>query len=147
MRWGLLLFAALAGVLNTIQSGTNTQLAKALGQPGWSVAIVGCVTMLTGVAYAVATHNRLPTADAIAHVSWWGWVGGMLGAVFVLSALLVAKEVGAAVFLATTVTAGVVTSLAMDHFGMLGFDVHPAGAGRLAGGALMVAGLVLIAHF
>ena len=46
-----------------------------------------------------------------------------------------------------TVTAAVITSLIMDHFGLLGFEVKPAGMGRIAGGALMVAGLGLIAKF
>ncbi|WP_217430941.1 DMT family transporter [Sphingomonas bacterium] len=138
------LFAALAGMLNTMQSGTNSTLGKSV-PPGWSVAIVGCATMLTGLVFAAVTRSPFPRAGAL--VPWWGWVGGCLGAVFVLSTLLVAKQLGAGAFLATTVTAGVITSLAMDHWGLLGFQQHTASLPRLAGGALMIGGLALIARF
>jgi bacterial/archaeal transporter family-2 protein len=35
----------------------------------------------------------------------------------------------------------------LDHFGWLSFDVHPASGARIAGCALMVIGLALIAKF
>ena len=102
--------------------------------------------MLTGLAYAAISRAPFPRSGAHL-VPWWGWIGGCMGAVYVLSTLLVAKQMGAATFLATVVTAGVLTSLAMDHFAWLGFQEHPASAGRLIGGALMIAGLALIAKF
>ena len=46
-----------------------------------------------------------------------------------------------------TVTVAIVTSLVMDHFGLLGFEIHKAGLARIAGGILMVAGIGLIAAF
>lgn len=140
-----LLFAALAGMLNAVQSGANSTLSKSVA-PGWSVAIVGCATMLTGIAFALVSRAPLPRGGVHA-VPWWGWIGGCLGAVFVLSTLLVAKQVGAAVFLATSVTAATVASLAMDHWALLGFQQHTASLPRLAGGVLMIAGLALIARF
>lgn len=38
-------------------------------------------------------------------------------------------------------------SLALDHFGALGFPEHPAGVGRLVGLVLMLVGVFLIAKF
>jgi transporter family-2 protein len=139
------LFAAIAGILNTVQSGSNATLGKTVA-PGWAVAVIGAATMLTGVAYALATRAPLPRSG-MHLVPWWGWVGGMLGAVYVLATLLVSRQMGAGVFIGLTVTAAIVTSLAMDHWGLLGFQVHPANAWRLAGGALMIAGLALVAKF
>jgi transporter family-2 protein len=46
-----------------------------------------------------------------------------------------------------TVSAELLTGLVLDHFGLLGFDVHQAGWGRIMGGAPMIAGLSLIAIF
>ena len=37
--------------------------------------------------------------------------------------------------------------LLLDHFGLMGFSVHPAGWGRITGGLLMIAGVALIARF
>ena len=139
------LFAAIAGMLNSIQSGSNTTLGKTVA-PGWSVATIGCATMLTGVVYALATRAPLPRSG-MHLVPWWGWIGGCLGAVFVLATLMAAKQLGAGTFVATSVTMGVITSLAMDHWGLLGFQQHSASLPRLGGAVLMFAGLGLIAKF
>lgn len=143
-------FALIAGLLNTVQTGTNTTLNKVLGVPVWTAAAVGAATFAaTLVAALVATvvTGQRPTAEALCDVPWWGWTGGLLGAVYVLATVLVADKVGAAVFMGVTVTVAIVTSLAMDHFGLLGFEVHKAGLARIAGGLLMIAGIGLIARF
>lgn len=45
------------------------------------------------------------------------------------------------------ITAGVVGSIILDHRGLVGFERHPAGRWRVLGGALMVAGVALVAAF
>jgi bacterial/archaeal transporter family-2 protein len=45
------------------------------------------------------------------------------------------------------VTAAVVTSIVFDHFALMGFKHHPVLVLRIAGAALMVAGLWLVATF
>jgi transporter family-2 protein len=45
------------------------------------------------------------------------------------------------------VTAAVVVSLALDHFGLVGFEEHRANPWRLLGAALMIAGVALVARF
>jgi bacterial/archaeal transporter family-2 protein len=45
------------------------------------------------------------------------------------------------------VTAAVVVSLALDHFGLVGFEEHRASPWRLLGAALMIAGVGLVAPF
>src|SRR6185437_9563435 len=49
--------------------------------------------------------------------------------------------------LGLTVTAAIVTSLMLDHFGLVGLPRHPPGACRILGAALMMSGLGLIATF
>ncbi len=77
---------------------------------------------------------------------WWGWVGGLLGASVLASQLWVAREIGAGPFMGIVVTAAVVASLVLDHFGLVGFEEHPAGLWRIVGAGLMVGGVVLIAR-
>ena len=61
--------------------------------------------------------------------------------------IFLAQKLGSAVFTGLTVTAAVITSVLLDHFGLLGFQQHPAGLWRLAGCGLMVGGLALISAF
>jgi bacterial/archaeal transporter family-2 protein len=146
--WFLYVFAAVAGVLNAFQSGANATLNKALGQPFLAALIVLWVsaTAFLGVGFATG-HLAWPGPGSWGRVPWWGWIGGLLGASVLASQLFVAREIGAGPFMGIIVTAAVVASLALDHFGLMGFEKHPAGAWRLVGAGLMIAGVVLIARF
>jgi transporter family-2 protein len=55
--------------------------------------------------------------------------------------------VGAGLFVGFTVTAALIMSLAIDHFGLFRMDHHPLNIWRFVGGALMVVGITLIAKF
>jgi len=131
----------IAGIANAIQPGQTTQLAKSLGEP----FTAGLISMFVGTAgmFAVGLvsgHLTLPSLHQAGQAPWWAWIGGLVGV-----GLLFAQRVGAAPFLGLLVTAGVVTSIALDHFGLVGFDVHAAGPMRLLGGALMIAGVTFVA--
>jgi len=54
---------------------------------------------------------------------------------------------GAATLTALVVTGQLVCAVILDHFGWIGFEVHPAGWGRVLGCILMIAGLAFISKF
>ena len=138
------LLTAIAGVLTTVQSGANATLNKSLGQPiiVTLVVVLGNLVVYLGAAPFVGL--QWPGPDKIAHTPWWAWAGGLLGGLYVLSAIFFAERLGAAVFTGLTVTAGIVTSITLDHFGLVGFQQHSAGLWRLVGGAVMIGGLLLV---
>ncbi|MFT8245616.1 DMT family transporter [Roseomonas sp. BN140053] len=145
--WLLWPFAFLAGVLNTVQSGTNTTLNKALEQPvlaGMAVYGGGILGLLLMSPFLGLSFAGL--GGKAAQAPWWAWTGGVIGAVYVLATLTLAGRMGAGPFTAVTLTAAVLASLAMDHFGLVGFEVHPANLWRVAGAVLMIGGVVLIAR-
>jgi bacterial/archaeal transporter family-2 protein len=140
--------ALLAGIANAVQAGWNGTLAKSLAQPFVAALTSFALGALVFVAVGLVTGRlQAPTWEALAAAPWWAWGGGVLGALVVASQLFVAQRIGAAPYLGLIVTAGVVTSLALDHFGWAGFDVHPANLWRIAGGLLMVVGVALVALF
>ena len=148
MKWGLLAFAVFAGFLNTIQAGSNASLNKSLQQPVWSAAVVFSVALAATLVTALVTGQKLPTAASVAQCPWWAWIGGILGAVYILSMVTSADKVGAAVF-----TGGYRHGRG-DHlpspwitFGLMGFEMHKANILRIIGGVLMACGLALIARF
>ena len=71
--------------------------------------------------------------------------------VFVFAALsaglLFVNRIGAGPFNGLLITANILFSLAIDHFGLLNMEVHALNLWRVLGGALMVAGIALIAIF
>jgi len=141
------LIAIAAGCSSALQSGSNQMLQKSLSAPLWTVCIVSAVTLLASLPVALLAGERLPQGAMIAQAPWWAWIGGLFGIGFVFATVFATPKLGAGLFVGLLVTASTVTSLALDHFGWMGFDVHPAGIGRIAGGLLMVAGVALIAAF
>ena len=141
-------FALVAGVANAFQAGTNSTLAKALHQPFLAALLVVGVSAL-GLAAAGLASGRLawPSASDFGEVPWWGWVGGLLSAVLLMSQLFVGEAIGAGPFLGIIVVTGTVASLLIDNYGLVGFKVHALNAWRIAGGALMTLGVLLVALF
>ena len=78
---------------------------------------------------------------------WWAFQGGLCGAVLVYAMLAQTQRIGPGVFVATSVTASIVTSVVIDHFGALGADLHPATLWRVVGVVLMLAGVALVGKF
>jgi len=141
-------FALLAGIATAIEPGQNAGLAKSLARPLLAGVISLVVSILTiGMIMLLTGQFGLPGADRLAQVPWWAWLGGLMSAGLTMAQLYISKRIGAATFLGLIVTAGVVTSILLDHFGLVGFKVHEAGLWRILGGALMTGGVVLVARF
>lgn len=144
--WYLYGLVLLAGIANAIQPGQNGALARGLPQPLTAGLVVGLGTFLTVLVAGLASGRlALPTYAEAARIPWWAWFGGVLGGGIVVTQLLVAQTVGAAAFTGLLVTAGVITSLVLDHFGWVGFQQHTASLPRIVGGLLMIGGVALIA--
>jgi bacterial/archaeal transporter family-2 protein len=91
--------------------------------------------------------HPLPTQKDLAELPWWAVVGGLVGAVQVYACLTLVNKVGAGPFVGFTVTAALITSLLIDHFGWFRMQPHPLNVGRAIGGVLLVGGISLITKF
>lgn len=142
------LFAMLAGIASAVEPGQNAEMSTSIESPllAGSVSLVVSIATLA-IAMVVTDQIGWPGAGKIAQVPWWAWFGGVLSAALTLAQLYVSKRIGAAPFLGIIVTTGVVTSILLDDFGLVGFKVHEAGLGRIVGGVLMIAGVGLVARF
>jgi transporter family-2 protein len=81
---------------------------------------------------------------ALAPAPWWAWTGGALGAYHIFSTIVVVPLLGAAFAFALIVGGQTIASIAIDQFGVFGLARTPTSPARLAGAALLVAGVVLI---
>jgi transporter family-2 protein len=71
-------------------------------------------------------------------------MGGLISILSTVAGLTLAQRLGAGIFTGVTVTAALACSVLLDHFGLAGFRQHGASPARIAGCALMVAGLWVI---
>jgi transporter family-2 protein len=139
-----LLLALAAGALLPVQAGLNAQLRSALGSPV-AAALVSFLVGTAGLA-TIALLMRAPVAlgRAWPATSLWQWSGGLIGAAYVLAAIVLAPRLGAATLIAAVVAGQMVSSLVLDQYGLAGFPVHPLTMVRLLGAALVIAGVILI---
>ena len=144
MSPGYVLFAIAAGAMLPVQFGINAQLAAWLGSPVRATFVsfaVGTAVLLVAVALfarGVSEGRELGAAP------WWVWVGGFLGAFYVLGSVVTAPKLGAAALFAFILAGQAVASLAVDHFGWVGFEENPITPGRLLGIALVAAGVAAV---
>ena len=148
VQWFLFPIAVLAGTLMVVQSGCNGMLERILERPVMVGVVSQTVGMTTLVIAGIAT-GELGFSDTgrVVQGPWWAWLGGLCGAVSLLSQPIAAPRLGAGTYIGLFITASSVMSVIFDHFGWLGFAEHPAGIARVLGCALMVAGIALISIF
>ena len=140
-------FILFAGVLQAAGNSMNGQLNKSMNNP-WLAATIsfGLIVFVFAALFAIIPRP-LPTAQGVADMPWWAPVGGLAGAVAVFAGLLFVNRIGAGPFNGLLITANILFSLAIDHFGLLNMDVHALNVWRVLGGVLMVSGIALIAIF
>ena len=136
-----------AGILQAAGAAMSAQLKNSLTNP-WLAATVSFALIVFFFAAAFAVMPRpFPTAQGIAEMPWWAPFAGLAGAVAVFMGLLYVDKIGAGPFNGLVITANILASLAIDHFGLLNMQVHEINLWRMLGAGLMVAGIVLIARF
>lgn len=148
----ILVLAALAGMILPMQPGINSVLRNSLGS-AWVAALVsfsvGTLILLTMVTMLRLSANPkiVPSMEAIRSAPWWAWLGGLIGAIFVSSSIVLAPKLGAVLFVGAVVFGQMFSSVLLDHFGVSGFRQQPMNAGRITGVVLILLGVVLILRF
>ena len=142
--WPYLAFGFAAGAMLPIQFGINAQLASWVDSPLRATLVSFIVgTVALAVAMLVAARDW-PPLERVESAPWWVWVGGLLGAFYVLGSVVAAPKLGAATLVAVILAGQAVASLLVDHFGWVGFEENPITLGRLAGVAFVAVGVALV---
>ena len=138
----LLLFAVVAGAFLPAQAGVNARLAHFVGGPVRASIISfedGALALfLVVLVFYRSEGHRAGTAP------WWAWIGGLQGAFYVTSTVVVPVRIGAAAFFGILVAAQLVTSVVLDRFGLIGFPQRDVSALKLVGVGLLIAGALLV---
>ncbi len=142
----LILFALAfaAGTAISLQAAVNSQLAGGLGG---NVVAAGLVSFAIGtVALAVIATGKGGLGMAISHLPaqpLWQLTGGLLGAGAIFCTVLLAPRIGLANMLALVIAGQLITSLSIDHFGLVGTVTRQVSAIKLTGALVMLAGVFL----
>ena len=132
-----------AGCLVGMQAPINSRLGKTIGTlPAASFSfIVGTAAL---VLITVIVQGGLSALGGVGRAPWWTLVGGLLGAVYVATALVAVRTLGAAGLTAVVIFGQLGVSVVIDRFGLLGIARHPVGAQRVIGLVLLALGVALV---
>jgi bacterial/archaeal transporter family-2 protein len=146
MRFLPILVMVVAGFFISIQGPINARLRLAVESPVLSAAIsflsggliLFCI-MMTGALGGVGAGLR-----GMQSAPFWAYLGGALGVSFVLGSIVAIPKVGVVVVICAAILGQMVGSYLADTFGWFGVERVPFNPVRLAGVALLVAGVLLV---
>jgi bacterial/archaeal transporter family-2 protein len=145
------LYATIAvamGSFLALQAGINGRLRVRAGDPVYAALISSAISAFLLLLYAVlVVRQPLPEPSRLTSAPWWLWTGGLMGAAYLVTALVLVTRLGGAVWFALVVVGQLLASLVMDHYGLLGLPRHEVNPWRVLGVAFLVLGVVLIRRF
>jgi transporter family-2 protein len=144
MTWLYAGLALLSGAALAVQVGVNNGLRERIGHPILAAITSFGIGTLALLAYGLATRPPWPQASSLARGPWWIWLGGAVGACYIVATVSFSTRLGAAGWLGAVVAGQVLTSVLLDHFGLIGFAVHPVGAWRVVGVGLLLVGAAIV---
>jgi transporter family-2 protein len=138
---GFIVLAVFAGMGNSFQAPINAALGKFVGVVESSCISfsVGTLSLLV-VSLVAGQGSILKIADAPPYL----WVGGILGAFYVTTALFVVPRIGAAVMIAAIITGQMTAAVIIDQIGLLGIPKNPIDLYRIGGLACLAVGIKLL---
>lgn len=136
------LLTAIAGGLIALQAPINAGLGRETGSlPAALVSfLVGTVALTAIVVFSGKAGGLGSTFD----VSWYYLIGGLLGALYVTTALVAVTAIGAGGVAAMTVASQLIGSVAIDRLGLFGLDQVALDPKRVLGVVLLIVGTILI---
>lgn len=147
MLWVYLLLAACAGVATAVQAGVNAELRRVSGQPLFAGLVSFSIGAGTIAVFFLLSRAAWPARERLAAGPPWIWIGGLLGAFVVLTAIVAAPRLGSGALVAATVAGQLVGAVIIDQFGWVGFAPHALSLWRIIGVILIVAGVFLVQRF
>lgn len=139
--------ALLAGALISIQAPINVLASAKLGHPlgGATLSfIVGALCLL------VVTLSTVRAQVAWGNISSFTpllFLGGVLGAIYVTSAIVLTPTLGIGAVIALVIAGQVTAGLVLDHYGLLGLAAREITLGRATGAVLVVIGALMVRIF
>ena len=145
LLWAFL--GMMAGAFVAVQAPINAELARGLGSTLAAAAIsflagtlaLALLTLVVSRTQGIAIGWREPEP-------WLFVVGGLLGAVYVTTNIVLIPRIGAAALIAFLITGQLIAGMVVDRIGFLGVAVREITLGRFAGGCLLLIGAVMVRY-
>ncbi len=143
----LIFLAILAGIVIPVQGALNSRLAGALDSPILSAFFSFAVGTVALFIYVLLSSTPIGNLASIKNAPPSAWTGGIFGAFFVASTIMLIPRLGVAVTFGIVVAGQMIFSVVIDHFGLLGSAVRPVSLARIGGIVLITIGAIVIRRY
>lgn len=133
---------AAVGAVIALQPPINAGLGRATGS--MAAALVSFIVGTLILAAIVGISGQASGVTSAFDVRWYYLLGGVLGALWVVSSLVAVKSIGAGSVVAATITGQLIGAVVADRLGILGLSETPITFDRLLGVVLLLAGTYLV---
>ncbi len=146
-KYIFVIIALLIGGLLPVQGSINSHLSSLLKHPLQAAFVSFFVGTLALLFLNVFLKTEVPAAKELVKIPFYLFLGGLLGAIYVTSAIVLIPKIGITSLLAASIAGQLIISSLIDHFGFFNVPIHPISFGRVAGIALLATGTFLIQRF
>lgn len=133
---------AIVGGILALQAPINSGLGRSTGSI--AAALVSFTIGTLALVVVVAASGEASGLSSTFDVRWYYLLGGVLGAIYVTTALITVRSIGAGGVAAATITGQLVVSVLIDRLGVLGLEQTPLSFSRVAGVVLLMGGTYLV---
>ena len=141
-----MLAVVFGGAATALQAPTNAKMMGAVGSPV-NAAFVSFAVGTAALGILAVVLQARPDMAASRALPWYAWIGGLYGAIFVVSAAWGVPRLGVATTIILMVAGQLLLSVVLDHFGVMGMPKQPISLGRVAGIGLVIAGVLMVRKF
>jgi transporter family-2 protein len=132
-----------AGSFVALQAPINAGLGGKVGKlPAAAISFTIGTVLLCLITLLFA--GGFGKVGEIRHLQWYYLLGGALGAVYVTTALIAVRTLGAAGVTGATIAGQLAMSVTLDRLGVLGLAQRELTPARIAGVVLLAAGTFLV---
>lgn len=136
------LLAALAGLAGSVQAAVMGRLGSRVGVLEALAFSSALQALLTGL-LVLAFRHSFSGYGAAARQPLWLWAGGVMGAVIVFTVTFATPRIGTAATIGILVAGQLAMGVAIDRFGLFGFDEIAIAWPRAVGIVLLGVGAAL----
>ena len=131
------------GIAMTFQTAINSQLREYLNSPLQAALLSFLIGTILLVILVFFQPVEKPEFATFVQLPWYLWLGGFLGVYAISLSIYAAPKLGFLTLSGLIIFGQLVTSMVLDHFGLLGTEKAPINWQRLLGGVVIFIGVLL----
>ena len=139
------LWALATGFMIASQALVNAKLGQYIGGPIWAAFTSFLVGTIFIFGFGLIVKGKLPEIQ-FEHLQWWMFLGGLMGAFFVISSITIVPVMGVTAMIALFIAGQLVAATLLDHYGILAEAPKPMTLQKIAGICVLAVGAFLILY-